>query len=189
MDLSEYGYGVVLLNDCKYGCDIHDSVLNLTLIKSGIFPDPEADQGIHHFTYSLYPHQGDFRRGRVIQEAYDLNCPLFMENGAKDEAGSWSFLQIDEENILADTVKKAEDGDDLILRFYEAYGMRTKVHLTLPLLASGFGAAICDLMEETEPGKIAADQEKTLIQKGSSLEFEMKPYEITSIRLQWNRKI
>lgn len=189
MDLSEYGYGVALLNDCKYGCDIHDSVLNLTLIKSGIFPDPEADQGIHHFTYSLYPHQGDFRRGRVIQEAYDLNCPLFMENGAKTEAGSWSFLQIDEENILADTVKKAEDGDDLILRFYEAYGMRTKVHLTLPLLASGFGAAICDLMEETEPGKIAADQEKTLIQKGSSLEFEMKPYEITSIRLQWNRKI
>ena len=112
-----------------------------------------------------------------------------MENGAKTEAGSWSFLQIDEENILADTVKKAEDGDDLILRFYEAYGMRTKVRLTLPLLASGFGAAICDLMEETEPGKIAADQEKTLIQKGSSLEFEMKPYEITSIRLQWNRKI
>lgn len=182
MDLSEYGYGAAILNDCKYGCDIHDSVMSLTLIKSGIFPDPQADQGLHEFTYSLYPHRGDFRRGGVILEAYDLNCPLIIqrENGIKTE--SWSFLRIAEENIFTDTVKKAEEGDDLIIRLYEAYGMRTRVHLELPLLPD-FEAAVCDLMEQTDLKTISFVPETELCRKGQTLEFEMKPYEIFSIRL------
>ena len=60
----------------------------LTLIKSGIFPYPEADQEIHRFTYALYPHAGDFRAGRVVQEAYDLNCPLIgWQTEGKQENG------------------------------------------------------------------------------------------------------
>ena len=182
MDLSEYGYGAAVLNDCKYGCDIHDSVMSLTLIKSGIFPDPQADRGLHEFTYSLYPHSGDFRRGRVIQEAYDLNCPLTVQKQSGIKNGEWSFLQISEENIFADTVKKAEEGDDLIIRLYEAYGMRTRVHLAFPML-SDFDAAVCDLMEQTDPKTRSFIPETELVQKGQTLEFEMKPYEIFSIRL------
>ena len=87
-DLSEYGYGVALLNNCKYGYDIHDGVMRLTLIKSGIFPYPDADQEIHRFTYALYPHAGDFRAGRVVREAYDLNCPLIgWQTERKQENG------------------------------------------------------------------------------------------------------
>jgi alpha-mannosidase len=54
-DLSERGYGVSLLNDCKYGHDIKDNVIRLTLLKSATYPDVEADQGEHVFTYSLLP--------------------------------------------------------------------------------------------------------------------------------------
>ncbi len=76
-DLSEGDYGVALLNDCKYGYDIKDNVMRLTLIKSGIEPDPQADQGRHVFTYSLLPHAGDWRQGGVAREAYALNYPAF----------------------------------------------------------------------------------------------------------------
>ncbi|NIA30945.1 MAG: alpha-mannosidase, partial [Actinobacteria bacterium] len=55
-DLSEGDYGVSLLNDCKYGYDIKDNVIRLTLIKSAIDPDPNADIGHHEFCYSLFPH-------------------------------------------------------------------------------------------------------------------------------------
>ena len=58
-DLSEGNYGVALMNDCKYGYDIKDQVMRLTLIKSAIRPDPLADKGYHQFTYSLLPHAGD----------------------------------------------------------------------------------------------------------------------------------
>ena len=156
--------------------------MSLTLIKSGIFPDPQADQGLHEFTYSLYPHRGDFRKGNVIQEAYDLNCPLTVQRQSGIKTGEWSFLQISEENIFADTVKKAEEGDDLIVRLYEAYGMRTRVHLAFPLF-SDFEAAVCDLMEHTEPENLSFVPETELVKNSQALEFEMKPYEILSIRL------
>ena len=60
-DLSEGNYGVALLNDCKYGYDIHDNVIRLTLLKSATNPDANADQGEHWMTYSLLPHEGDWR--------------------------------------------------------------------------------------------------------------------------------
>ena len=77
-DLSEGDYGVALLNDCKYGYDVHDNLLRLTLLKSATYPDPQADQGEHLMTYSLFPHTGDWRNG-VTQAGYDLNDPLILE--------------------------------------------------------------------------------------------------------------
>ena len=118
----------------------------------------------------------------MIQEAYDLNCPLAVQKQSGIKKGEWSFLQISEENIFADTVKKAEEGDDLIIRLYEAYGMRTRVHLVFPLF-SDFDAAVCDLMEQTDQKTQSSVSETELVQKGQILEFEMKPYEIFSIRL------
>ncbi|XHR29446.1 MAG: alpha-mannosidase [Chthoniobacteraceae bacterium] len=75
-DLSEANYGVALLNDCKYGYDIHENVMRLSLLRSPTAPDPTADRGRHLFTYALLPHMGDLRQGRVIEEAYCLNAPL-----------------------------------------------------------------------------------------------------------------
>ena len=74
-DLSEDDYGVSLLNDCKYGYDIKDGVIRLSLLKSAVYPNKNADNEIHEFTYSLYPHAGGWRCGKTIQMAYSLNCP------------------------------------------------------------------------------------------------------------------
>ena len=52
-DLGEPGYGVALLNDCKYGYDIHGNVMRLSLLRGPGWPDPESDQGSHRFSYAL----------------------------------------------------------------------------------------------------------------------------------------
>ncbi len=75
VDLSEGGYGVSLLNDCKYGHDIKGHTMRLTLLKSGVAPDPAADQGAHVFTYALLPHAGDWRDSDTVRHAYLLNMP------------------------------------------------------------------------------------------------------------------
>ncbi len=80
-DLSERGYGVSLLNDCKYGYDIHDNVLRLSLIKSAVQPDRAADQGHHTFTYALLPHEGDWLEGGTVQSAFSLNAPMLAVKG------------------------------------------------------------------------------------------------------------
>ena len=124
VDLSEGGYGVSLLNDCKYGHDIHDNVLRLSLLRAPTNPDPEADQGEHHFTYSLLPHAGAWDENTIAQ-AYFLNDPLVVAaigDGRMEKPVSGaplSLLAVDVPNLVIETVKAAEDGRGLIVRLYE----------------------------------------------------------------------
>ena len=64
-DISDSSHGFSLLNDSKYGYDAKDNVLRISLLRSPESPDPHADEGRHHFTYSLYPH-----RWRLETSAY-----------------------------------------------------------------------------------------------------------------------
>ena len=82
VDLSEGGYGVSLLNDCKYGHDIHDNVMRISLLRSPTMPDPEADQGEHRFVYSLLPH-ADRWNETTVAAAYALNDPLLVVAGER----------------------------------------------------------------------------------------------------------
>ncbi|MDD5349707.1 MAG: alpha-mannosidase, partial [Chthoniobacteraceae bacterium] len=174
-DLSEPGYGVALLNDCKYGYDIHDNVLRLSLLRAPSSPDPTADRGAHRFVYSLLPHPGDFRQGGVIEEAYKLNVPLRsgrlpVQKGALPSAQS--FFQVDQPGIMLESVKLAEDGADVVARFYEAHGARgtCTVHTTLPVGA----AARTDLLEN--------DLEPLACENGS-IRFGFRPFEIVTLKL------
>ena len=76
VDVSDNGYGVALLNDCKYGHSILGSDLQLTILKCGTWPNPDADQGEHLFTYSLVPHSDNLYNAGVINKAYELNQPM-----------------------------------------------------------------------------------------------------------------
>jgi alpha-mannosidase len=148
VDVSENGYGVALLNDCKYGHAVEGNKLSITLLKCSTDPNPQADQGQHRFTYSLYPHTEDFRRGGVIEESYVLNQPLYEKainacNGDMDE--TYSFVSADQPNAVITAVKKAERDDGLIVRFYDAYDCKSNVTITVP---NTYGKAyLCDLME------------------------------------------
>lgn len=173
-DLSETGYGAALLNDCKYGYDIQENLMRLTLLKSGIFPNPVADQEHHEFTYSLYPHEGSFREGGVIAQAYLLNCPMYaVPFAAEQGVEKKSYFRVMPEHVILETVKLAEEGEDLILRFYEAHGKRTKATVQLAFPVSQ--AWDCDLLEQ---------KEAELPLAGEVLTFPIKPYEIKTIRLK-----
>jgi alpha-mannosidase len=122
VDLSEGNYGVSLLNDCKYGHDIHDNVMRITLLRSSTMPDPMADYGEHDFKYSLYPHIGSWNE-ETQREAYLLNDPIIVykveDKKQKDENKSsslHSLVSCSCPNVIIETIKHAEDGDGLIVR-------------------------------------------------------------------------
>ena len=73
MDMSEGHYGVSLLNDCKYGVGVRNGVIGMSMLKSAIHPNPEADKELHEFTYSIYPHQGGWREAGTVKQAYQIN--------------------------------------------------------------------------------------------------------------------
>ena len=175
-DLSEDGYGVSLLNDCKYGHDIRDGHMRLTLLKSGMYPNPKADREEHNFTYSLYPHQGDWRLGKTVQMAYNLNVPLYA---AVSEAktgtlpSELSMIQLDCNNAILETVKKAEDSDNIIVRLYECYNKRSNVKFTF----------FKDLEEVVECNLMEKPLDSVSVQ-GNQFSFELKPYEIKTFILK-----
>ncbi len=175
-DLSERDYGVSLLNDCKYGYDIKDKTVRLTLIKSGIYPDPTADQAQHSFTYSLYPHGGDWFEGGTVKEAYELNYPLqtvISQCDFGEEPQQKSFIEIEAESTILETVKRAEDSNELILRFYEYGNRREKVRVDLKRKIKNVNES--NLIEED----IAEIESES-----SNFEFEIKPYEIKTFKVK-----
>lgn len=129
-DLSERNYGVSLLNDCKYGHDIKDNVMRISLLRAGTQPDHLQDQGEHTFTYALLPHKGDFVEGAVVQEAFALNEPMETVSG-KSLLPYESFLSFDNDQVELDAVKQSEDGKYLVLRFHEFAGSRQEMSVKL----------------------------------------------------------
>ena len=127
-DLSERNYGVALLNDCKYGYDVKDNLLRISLLRSGKQPDHIQDVGEHVFTYSLLPHGGDFVEGGVVPSAFELNNPVLAVEG-KEKIDAASFFTLDNPEVEIDAVKKSEDGKHLVVRFHDFAGSRQKVTL------------------------------------------------------------
>ncbi len=126
-DLSEGNYAVALLNDCKYGYNIKDNVIRLSLLRAPKEPGKSADVNkTHEFTYAVLPHEGDFTNG-PIREGYELNVGFYAEN-VDPAKGSipprFSYMNVDRENIIIETVKRAEDNDGIIVRLYETNGWR-----------------------------------------------------------------
>jgi alpha-mannosidase len=134
-DLSDEKQGLSLLNNCKYGYDAKGNVLRLSLLRAPTWPDPTADQGFHTFTYSLYPHAGTWREADTMRQGYDLNTP-FLAVATEAHPGplpaSHSFVSIEPANLAVTAIKKAEDDNSLIFRFYEFKGKRVNALLRLP---------------------------------------------------------
>ena len=169
-DLSETGYGVALLNDCKYGYDIKEDTMRLSLLKSATDPDYSADYGTHEFIYSLYPHKEEWYNSGLEEEAFDLNSPVVVLDGAS-ALGNESLISFDAKNIVLDAFKKAENEEAYVLRFHEYTGRRGKINLKTGLKFDSWCEA--DLMENP-----LGEWKQT------AMEMEVKPYEIKTIMLK-----
>lgn len=127
-DLSERNYGVALLNNCKYGYDIKDNKMRLSLIKTATHPDYLQDQGLHEFTYSILPHTGDFVSGEVVKQASFLNENLKIVKGVELELDN-SFIDLDNSEVEFDAIKKSECGEYIVIRIHDYAGASQKVKI------------------------------------------------------------
>jgi len=176
-DLSEPGYGVALLNDCKYGYDIADNVIRLSLLRAPTWPDPVADRGQHRFTYRLLPHAGDLGEAGVVDAGYDLNVPLravptTAHRGAMRATDS--MLSVDAANVVIEAVKRADDdAGALVVRMYEAWGRRGPITLHAPWDVGR--ATVTDLLER-ETAEVSA--------VGSTVTLGVVPFQIVTLKLE-----
>jgi alpha-mannosidase len=226
-DLSETGFGVALLNDCKYGYDVKGGVLRLSLLRASTMPDPVADRGEHRFRYALVPHGGSFAEAGVIENAAGLgidpqtrpttppdphaptgpaapadvavstgpsapgevagtDAPVRIVGvdaatrtagfggGVGRRPGTCSLVTSSSPGAVVSAVKRADAGDALVVRLYEAWGgrRRTELHLAEPVAR----AQRADLLEQPEA-------ELDLSDGGTTLDLELAPFEIVTLLL------
>jgi alpha-mannosidase len=170
MDLSESGFGVTLINDCKYGHSCLGNVMGLSLLRSTKSPDPDADMGTHEFRYALLPH-GSFDPAAAVAAAESLNQPLRILRGHSDLASLIVSAPVEDHGIVIDSVKPAEDGHGLIIRLYECRGGRTA--LNLEFAAAVTGVQEVDLMERPISS----------LTSRAAFCAKLRPFQILSLRL------
>ena len=177
VDLSDNGFGLSILNDCKYGCDAKDGHIRPTLFRCATEPNVVQDREHHSFTFSIYPHSGKACDSDVVQEGFNVNFPLKAvvcdaQNGSLP--CEYSLVSADKSNIVIETVKVAEDSDSLIVRAYETWNTKTPAVLTFN--APIKSATECNLMEE---------QDEDVSFEGNTIKATFKPFEIKTFKINF----
>lgn len=121
MDLSDNGGGLTILSESKYGYDVRRGHIRPTLLKSSTYPNPQQDRGHHAFSYSLCPHGGSLSLEQANRMGYSFNVPLHVRRLTKPQGGELarSFLTVEGDGFLLETVKRSEDTQAVTLRIYD----------------------------------------------------------------------
>ena len=179
-------YGLSILNQDKYGYDAVGNVLRITLLRSPTWPDPDADQGEHHFHYALYPHAGRWKDALTVRHGWEYDYPL-QAVVTTAHAGSlpaeYSFASVSPDNVVLTAVKKAEDQNGLsvnglIFRVYEWAGKETTAEFHVPPGATS--ATVTNLMEQPEGNPLSV--------AGDVVKVPIHPYEILTIRVDYAKQ-
>lgn len=174
-DLSEGGYGCSIINDCKYGYDIHDSHVRITLMRAPTCPDPIGDHGINTFRYEFHPHKNDWRFD-TVQKANTFNIPpvsVYNKNKTDGKYENTAFINISEKNVSVEAFKKAQDGNGYILRVVEDEQKRCCCDITLPF----------NIKEITECNMIE-EYKNDIVCENNMFSFYINPFEVKTFRIK-----
>lgn len=179
--------GISLLNDCKYGHDVTDSTVHLTLLRCSYSPDPRPDVGTHHIGYALFPHEQGFAEGGTFRQAEEFNVPVLAaltdeHPGPLDPSGG-SFARVENDDLIVSALKQAEDGTDLVLRLYEISGRDgiARVHLGFPVRAATETDNLEQPLKEGTAKVVQASGRSK--QQGAVATVNYTPYDIVTLRI------
>ncbi|WP_257348904.1 alpha-mannosidase [Pseudalkalibacillus decolorationis] len=174
-DLSQGDYGVSLLNDSKYGYDIKGNRIRLSLLRAPKWPDNSADMMEHEFTYSLFAHEGDWRKGDTVKKGHELNSPitvLKVESHPGILPNTMTFLETKSKSAIVDSVKQAENGEGIIVRLYESEGSESTTTIQCKFQVNS--ANETNLLEQS-PNKIPI--------RDGIVNRKLSPYEICTLHI------
>ena len=141
-------FGATILTDCKNGSDKpNDNTIRLTLIRTpgtrgGYTDQGTQDIGHHEFIYGVAGHGGDWRQSGSDWQGQRLNDPLIAFQ-TSPHAGAlgreFSLLKVSSPRIRLLALKKAEQGDEIIVRLAELDGKPqadVKVSFAVPIASA-----------------------------------------------------
>ncbi|KAJ9360543.1 alpha-mannosidase [Paecilomyces variotii] len=190
-DLSEYGYGVSVLNDSKYGFATCGNLMRLSLLRAPKAPDAHADMGHHVIRFAILPHSGPLDH-RTVRAGYNFNHPLAVESTYGQDIGIFKSVSLTgSKALILDTIKRGEDDDDvsrgefprrtgksIILRIYESLGGKARGTIQTKYPVKKIHK--CNLLEDDQEELEIYESEKGTL----SADIELRAFEVATYRLQ-----
>jgi len=183
VDVTDGQTGLALLNNSKYGHSYHDGDLRITLMRAAGNPDIYPNLGKYNISYALYPHQGDWKNGDWI-EGEDFNVPVYaaeppslaLVNNHALNPEEKSFFSVNRKNVILSGLKKAEEGEELILRLFECEGKETSATVTLPITVNS--ARRLNLLE------LPLESVAAPTVQGNTINVTLRPHEIVTLGIK-----
>ena len=187
-DISDGMRGITFMNKGLPAVEIVKDSLYITLLRSvnelsadgiaGPFvPTQDAlELKPYTFEYALQPHNGDWQQAEMYKQAQEFHhLPIATQaEGNGDLAPELSFIEISPNNLILSALKKAEDSDEVILRFFETKGETTEAEVKLFRALKRL--TLVDLLEREE-GELPFE--------GNKFRLEVKPFEIVTLKLKF----
>ncbi|MBN1375754.1 MAG: glycoside hydrolase [Dehalococcoidia bacterium] len=145
--------------------------------KSGpLIPTPDAmELGNHVYHYAVYPHSGDWKRDNVYQKGHSFNhCLIALQTGGAAPYKEFSILKLEPDNLIISALKPAENGSDVILRFFETHGKPCRAVLQLPQ----------EIKAVESVNLIEGEGVELNITDNCSVELNVSPFEIVTLKLR-----
>jgi alpha-mannosidase len=174
--------GLTVVNDARYGYNVAGNDMRLSVARSAAYahhnparlePDGEylwMDQGIHTFRMLLVPHKEGWRESQIVRTAEVFIAPplpVYQGIHPGERARSASFLSVDAPNVIVTSVKKAEEGDDMIIRCVELTGKATQAVLSFPSVRLRWTGSFhpCEIKTLRLNGETGAIKEVNLLEE------------------------
>jgi len=150
------------------------SVLSADGVSGPLVPTPGAmELGEHSYEYSIYPYCGDWKSAGVHRRGAEFSDGLIaLQMNTAPDHKEYEGLSLEPDNLLVSALKKAEEGDGIIVRFFETKGERCRGLLRLPEGVTG--VRYVNLLEE---------EECELRTENGVVEMDVKAFEIVTLKL------
>jgi alpha-mannosidase len=173
--------GVTLLNDYKYGHNVTENEIKLTLIRSSYDPDPLPELGGHEIKFALISHDENWNPSDAARAGYEFNHPIEVvatDVHEGDLPKEKDFISVEPSNVLLSGIKRAEDGDELIVRLYETDGRETEAEVKMDssLVKPNSPAVEVDLLERPLPRNTAR-------MEGDTLKVKVPAFGIVTVKI------
>lgn len=199
IDLSNFNYGISVLNDCKYGGGVHGNIITLSLLRGPREPDADADKGEHKFKFGIIGHSKSLGF-ETVKAGFEFNNSIWsVVNKSKSDKGDDfnEFIKVSSKgnNLILSNIKRSEDdfgeklskkigaaGDSeefsVIVRIYESLGGYGEGKLTITPPKS---------VKLTNVYKVNLLEDELEELEGPEIELKTREFEVVSYKLVFEK--
>jgi|GEM_PF-787479 len=171
------GSGLSIVVDCKHGFSSKDGILQMSMVRGNMSPDPLPNPGMQSADYEIVPHVKGWQTMDLAQKGAELQTSLLSIPVPPDAEGKapleYSFGHFDNPSAIATGLKLSEDNRGYVVRFFDSLGAGSMGSFHT-YLAPKSASWVNFLEDRLAPAQIAGD----------SIKVPLRPWQIGTIEFR-----